>query len=225
MAKTFEQVQGALAPLLKATLGDNMLGAFTHGDVWSVSLYLRTSAPKALPDFAPVFKALRKVDARLGYLFTPETISTATDTFPLEFLELSRSHKLLLGEFPLQGFEPNMPMLRLQCERELRGLHIHLQREYVHHASEPKALRAMFTLTLPRFLPIFRAIGVLTQGRYLLSDEECLQAVDTEWQLGNLFSRLGAPPKGVQDLRSLAGDYILGIERILTTIDRMEVKQ
>lgn len=203
-------------------LGPNLLGIFHQND--QVSLYLQTSHPKELPDFYPLLKSLGKAKADLAYLFTPETILTAQDTFPMEFLDLRYDHTHLWGTFPFEGFTPQPLALRLQCERELRGLLIHLRREYLLHSHSNKELKNMVRYTMPRFQPIFLGIYALLNGMQLpLTRNHCLETIDTHWNLGNLFNRLHSLPKSHQELKWLVGDYILGVESILKTIDRMEV--
>ena len=47
-------------------------------------------------------------------------IAESADVFPIEFLDIQRSHVLLHGDNPLTGVEIHGVHLRLQCERELR---------------------------------------------------------------------------------------------------------
>ncbi len=214
--------QQEIAPCAQTLFGDNLICLFHQN--WRVSVFLHSNNPKDLPDFAPFLKILSKAKASLAYIFSPEMVFSAADTFPLEFLELSHRHTVLAGEFPLTGFTPDLASLRHQCERELRGYLIHLRREAAIHSQSSKDMQSMIAATLPQFDTVFLGIFWLTQaGRFPQGRSQCLETIDQTWQLGNLFSRLVNPPKDVKELRWLVGDYILGIETILKSIDRMEV--
>jgi|GEM_PF-617224 len=232
-----EQLQSYLVPILQQALGDNLVCAFLQGasahpeyisgkDPWDLSLFLATLDPKSLPDLTAVHKALEKAKVRLNYLFTPDMALSATDTYPLEFLNLAHQHFILCGYLPIAGFIPVPSVLRLQCERELRGLLIHLHREYVLHAHQPKELRQIFSNTMPRFIPVFNGVyWLINGGQYPSGSASCLRTIDSHWQLGNLFQRVMTPPKDPLELKWLAGEYIVGIEKILKTIDFMEESQ
>lgn len=233
--QSVEQLRTALQSTLDAIPEGKCIGAFAFGACmdddfnpkqgFEIGFFLHSLNPKELPDFAPIIKAFGKANSSLGFLFTPDMVHSASDTYPLEFLNLANRHAVLHGEFPLQGFMPHPMALRHQCERELRGLLIHLHREFAIHSGSPKELRAMLQYTLPRFQPVFRGIyWLLNQFQYPSSTAECLMFIDSYWQLGNLFPRVSTPPKDSQEVQWLAGDYILSIEKILKTIDHLEVQ-
>ena len=197
----------------------------TKRGIRDISLVIDTVNPETLPNFKTLQKALDKAQARLAFLWTPETISSALDTFPLEFLNFHFRHEILVGtaQFPWADFQPELSNLRLQCERELRGLSIHLQREVLLAGNNAKGLQSIFQQTLPHFIPIFCGIQwMLQNGRYPESDAACLEFIDSQWQLGNLFSRLARSGLALQELRWLASDYIISIEKIVKTVDRWE---
>jgi len=60
-------------------------------------------------------------------LVTATLIRTSLDTFPLEWLEITNSHAVLLGHDPFQDLSFAREHVRLQCERECAVLCISLR--------------------------------------------------------------------------------------------------
>lgn len=230
-----EQLRAALLPAMDALPKNKFLGAFAFGECmephfqpkkqpFDIGLVLESVNPRELPDLTALLKGFASHNARLGFLFTTEKVHSAADTFPLEFLNISNRSYLLTGMSPLDDFSPNPMSLRLQCERELRGLLIHLHREYVLHHSSGKELKTLLAYTFPRFQPVFRGIyWLFNRFQYPSTAEACMSFIDSQWQLGGMLGRIEHPPTDSSALLSLAGDYISSMEQILKTIDHMEV--
>ena len=222
--KSKQEIQNQLAPLAKTLFNDNLVCLFRHGDALSqISLFLKDLNPHKLPEISGFLKVLEKMHLSMAYLFTPEMVQTAADTYPLEFLDIAQHHEVLIGEMPLLGFVPSRAALRLQCERELRGLLIHLHRERAIH-SRSSEIRRMLERTFPHFFPVFHGVCWLLDGSYPQDVPQTLGLIGQHWQLENLFARIQQPVHDQDGLRTLAGDYILGIESITQSIDRMEVQ-
>ena len=233
MIKTVDELRAKIVPILQEALGDQLICAFAHGVCadpqfvpgvapWEVSLFVKELDSDTIPDLSAVLKPFSKAGAELHYLFTPDMVKRAEDTYPLEFLNYSRRHLLLCGTLPIANFEPLRPWLRLQCERELRGLLIHLHREVALRGNSDKDLRTLLRIAPARFVPIFHGAIWLVKGEYPQSISECLRLIAEHWNLESLLTRLVSLPKDSKELRTLAGDYILGMQKILQTIDQLE---
>lgn len=232
---TLDQLRLALIPILEKIPKQSFLGAFAYGDCmedffqpksqpFDIGLVFESVNPRDLPDLTSTIKAFTSSNARLGFLFTPDKIRTAADTFPLEFLNISQRHQVLIGNSPLQNFIPSHLALRHQCERELRGLLMHLHREYVLHSGNAKELGTLLSRTIPRFQPIFRGIyWLLNNAHYPKDSATCLAFIDSHWEFNGILEKAKVGSNDSAVLHSLAGDYISAIESIMKTIDRMEI--
>jgi hypothetical protein len=82
--------------------------------------------------------ALGPVAVKLGLaaplLISSPIIRTSLDTFPLEWLEISSSHAVLLGQDPFQALSFDREHVRLQCERECAVLCIALRQRLLRGA-------------------------------------------------------------------------------------------
>lgn len=136
---------------LQEAFGDNLISAFLHGNClmegfdalrspWTVSFILKKNGPAEIAAIQNLSKLAQRENIRFCYFFSPAEIVKSLDTFPLEYLHISSRNAVLCGIPPLSGFTPDRGALRLQCERELRGVLIHLRQEAAGNkllASEP----------------------------------------------------------------------------------------
>jgi hypothetical protein len=99
---------------------------------WQISFILNNNNPEKLAPLHLLIKKAYQNAITFGYFFTQESLACSADVFPLELLHISKRNEVLLGEPPLSAFTPDRKALRLQCERELRGLLVHLRREFVY---------------------------------------------------------------------------------------------
>jgi hypothetical protein len=82
--------------------------------------------------------------------------------FPIEFLDMSRAHKVLYGQDPLEGLEIPQRNLRHQLEYELRGKLIRLRELYISASKDTERLSALMTDSLSSFVVLFRhVLGLL----------------------------------------------------------------
>jgi len=67
--------------------------------------------------------------------FLTEELQSSTDVFPIESLDIKRSHRLLFGKDPVADLEIPMNLHRVQVERDLRLL-LQRLRQHVLHAGK-----------------------------------------------------------------------------------------
>lgn len=89
-------------------------------------------------------------------LLSPPVIRDAADVFPIEFLDITRHHRVLHGDDPFVDLEVHKHHLRLQCERELREKLMRLQEAYISTGGKPRKLRKLLIESYLTFAEIFR---------------------------------------------------------------------
>jgi hypothetical protein len=170
------QLQSKWIPFLQSQLSSHLLCAFCHGESaadsfvgsrsnpWRVALFLDTTNPEELPDFFEI-QSQTPNTVFISFIFSHAMVQQAEDVYPLEFLAYAQHHKVLYGEFPFAGFVPQVSHLRAQCERELRGMLIHLRREYFLTPSTAKSRRALMAAVALKAQDIFPGVvWLLTQA-------------------------------------------------------------
>ncbi len=85
-------------------------------------------------------------------------LRSSVDVFPSEFLNFKLVHQTIYGEDLLAGVEIDLKELRLQCERELRGKLIWLQRIYLSALGDNQVLAGDIIRHFRGYLPLMRGI-------------------------------------------------------------------
>lgn len=210
---------------LQETFGANLISAFLHGDClmegfnpfkepWQISFLLQDNSPEKLVPLQDLLRQAEKFKLTFSYFFTHHFFETAADTFPLEFLHISNKNHPIIGEAPLAAFKPESHALRLQCERELRGLIIRLRSDFVYRLRNRTSLD-FFLEAEKNLLPILYGVHFLEKGTYPESKDSVREA----------YPFLQIPPPGLKEsiVSERANNYILEVEKILHHVDSMEV--
>jgi predicted nucleotidyltransferase len=155
-------------------------------------------------------------------------IETSLDTFPIEMLNFQASYRVLRGEDPLKDLVFDKRMLRLQCERELKGKLLQLREQFLGTAGNKGRIKDLITRSLPTFLAIFQGIAHL-HGKPALPDREKL--LDSMQEIISLdrplFSELYTVRDGKVSLNEhetikIMERYIEEVRRLALIVDSLE---
>lgn len=94
-------------------------------------------------------------------VMTREEIRSSLDSYPIELLRMARTGVVVAGELSLGDLEPEMSDLRLQCERELRGLLIHARMVFHQVSGKDSEAGLSLQMGITRLVPVLRAMAVL----------------------------------------------------------------
>lgn len=222
---SIQELKDICLPAFREAFGENLTAAFVHGnslttdfspqkEPWLVSFVLKDNSPQALSALQPYLKNAEKIGVSFGYFFTEQDIKTSEDTFPLEYLHIANQHELLDGSFSLTHFIPQKQALRLECERELRGLLVHLHREFI-YMHRKKTPLDFFLYAEHELFPILYGVYFLLLGEYPQSKNQVLEAFPK--------LRLDAPTRDPEEMIRRTNNYILAITEIIGHIDTLEV--
>lgn len=159
------------------------------------------------------------------FYMTPEFIRTASDTYPLEFIDIRSNYRVLFGDDLFQKLEIKLEHVRLQCERELRGISLHLRRSYVDNASHDKILVQLLKISISRLVPIFKGLLILKSTSIPKSKADIISSVEDSFKLGaSVLSRiyLSDSKKLRNQHDSLFESYSQTIDKLITLIDLQE---
>jgi len=174
---SIQEMQSSRWPeLLQKTFGDNLVSAFIHGNClmegydpfqspWTVSLILKNNGPEVISKIKKEITLAILENVKFLYFFSPNEILTSLDAFPLEYLHIAYKNEVLCGIQPLAGFSPNREELRLECERELRGILMHLRVAFA-YAKAGKNTVELHKEILNQVLPILYGVHFLEHGVY-----------------------------------------------------------
>ena len=217
--------RSAWPKMLEQALGDNLISAFVHGDClfegfnalerpWTISFILRDNSTESFRPLQDLLKQAQKENIEFRYFFTLKEIQTSEDVFPLEFLHIANRNATIAGASPLPHYEPNLECLRLECERELRGLLIHLREGFIYLKQERYPL-GFFLRASATLLPLMYGVYYLKHRSY----PENHQQVYAE------YPALQTPPNSRDErvfLQSV-NNYIASVTEIVNQVDTMDV--
>jgi hypothetical protein len=224
---------------VKAIYGDDLVSVILYGNAASGAWLAKKSDINILiivseigisrlnAGFALVEK-WRKHTRALPLFMTKQYISASLDSFPIEFLQMKRHHKVILGEDVLAPLEIPHENLRLKCEEQIKGKLLHLRQEYLATLGKRHRLQELIEVTLPAFAVLFKALlflkGVevpdgqrdiilLTAELYGL-DQDLFQQVIQAGDKKNKMTHV--------ELNRIAAAYIAEINKLALIIDQMQ---
>ncbi len=99
------------------------------------------------------------------WALTPELIDDSRDSFPLELLEITQQHIGVYGPDYFDRIEFQPADVRLQCERELKVIEIHLQRGLLAAAGDEQSLGRLGRHLAQTLLRVLRGLAWLGGDR------------------------------------------------------------
>lgn len=160
-------------------------------------------------------------------LFSPELIRDSVDIYPIEFLDITRHHKVLAGRDALASVEVDVTLLRLQCERELREKLMRLREGYVESRGKPKRVRQLLAASYPSFALVWRGCLHLLGVPVPAHDGEVAAALCRRLELDAApFGEVAqiAAGAGTADELDVFARYYRELSAMVARIDRLVVR-
>ena len=160
---------------------------------------------------------------------TRAQIEKSLDVFPIEWLEMKERHLLLEGEDVLASLEVPRAWLRLQCEHELRGKHIHLRQVYLLHADRPDRLAHALHAAASSFAALFRTLLRLrgeappAESQRVAERVAELYGLEAQGLLSAHLVRFASRRHRREEILPLYRRFLVEIERLIGAIDRLSL--
>lgn len=216
----------ALGERLKSIV---LYGPAAHGDAYreieqlNLMLVLADLEPQTLRLLGdPVHFWLKRAQP-WPRLFTMELIRDSLDVFPIEFLDITRHHRVVFGPDPLAEFVPNPAHLRIQCERELREKLMRLREGYVESRGSTRLLRKLLSASFASFAPVWRGCLHLLGVSVPLHDTEVAEGLCRKLRLEFApFAEVARIATGTSraDVEEAFAHYDRELHRLISEIDR-----
>ncbi len=127
----------------------------SHSDV-NLLCVLRETSFAALAALAPAVDWWGKQKHRAPLLMSADEMKRSVDVFSIEFLDMRRHYRVLLGEDVLKTLEIPMRLHRAQLEYELREKTILLRQHLLTVSGNAQAKWELLLRSLPAFGTLFR---------------------------------------------------------------------
>jgi hypothetical protein len=149
-----------------------------------------------LDSLAGLGKKYGRKKVRVPLVITNEYLGRSVDVFPIEFLEIKLIHKTIFGVEVFSRINIEKPMLRLQCERELKAKLVQLSRGFISASGEKDIILKLIIDSSSGFYPLFRAILFMGGGVAPVERSSVLSSIESHLRV-NLDCL-----KQIQNLRS-----------------------
>jgi hypothetical protein len=195
--------------------------------------FLVVLTAEAIRDLSPCLDEL-KTWARRGVstplVVTPEYMSGALDTFPIEFFNMKAAYRVITGEDVLGPLEIADRDLRLQAERELRGKLLKLRLGYLSSEGKPDRLQDLALVSFKDFRFLFRALAHLLPGEAPAGEAEAVDFVcrglDVPAAPFHSLQQVARGRKPSRDAwKALFRDYIQSVGRLTVAVDALDARR
>lgn len=115
---------------------------------------------------------------------SPDDFLSYAKEFPVEILSIKQLYRVLSGEDIISTVSLRKDDLHSQCLRELRGMAVHLRREYI-AAEKPARLEEIMQAVVTTLLPVFKAVLIVFDKKIPHGRTEIIAAVEDLFGMGS----------------------------------------
>ena len=233
-----EDITEALVSDLQAILGPDLLGVCLYGSAASgryrqgasdINLLVLTAdrPTHRASELIPFCAKWAPAKVATPLVVSPSYLAGSLDVFPIEFLTMAASHKVLFGPDPLAGLEFKDRHLRLQLEREFKAKLVALRTRLLASLGKPALLLELARQAQPAFTALFQAYLYLLDGRFPGEPDQIWRRLEERGLTVGAFRRLheirqgGGRPQG-QELLGVLERAIDQLEEICRQVDALE---
>ena len=161
-------------------------------------------------------------------LFVTEAyVRTSLDVFPIEYLNFQSSYELVYGKDILKDLSFDRELLRMQCEREVKGKLLLLREAFLESQGKGKYLQQLIAQSLGAFVAIFNGLLHL-KGKELPSHKrDVIRNVCQAFQMDTgLFEKLldikekRVKPSGLE-ITELFKTYLNEVQKLWKIVDTL----
>jgi len=171
----------------------------------------------------------RKRMVAVPLVMTKSFINSSLDSYPIEFLNIKRTYVTVFGEDVLKELSFKPDLLRLQCERELKGKTLHLREGLLRTEGKEKKIRELIKMSFTAFISIFNALLYLkgikmpgerreiirsVAGEFGVNPEVFLKCADIKEDRGNFSS---------YEVKKIFKAYLMEVRKLSKVVDELEV--
>jgi hypothetical protein len=224
------------ADFMKGLYGEGLVALYEFGESvadtnhgsrrMKLLAVLREVGPAELKMYRVTHPKWAKKGIPAPLMLTRQTLDSSTDVFPMEFLEMKETRKLLDGEDVLAGLEISLENLRRQCEEQVKGKFIHLRQAYIEAGEDAHALEGLIAASIEPFTEAMRNVLRLMGKEAHLKKEPAIKEFCRETGLDEspfieaLHVRKGHVQLKKDALEDLYARYLGQVARMVEIIDK-----
>jgi len=218
----------------QAALGDNLVSVVMYGsavtheykpgvsDINTILVVKKNNIPE-IQKCKAISQRWHKQKISLPFFMTQDYIAQSLDSYPVEFIDIKSMYKVLFGEDVFANLDIKKNDIRLQCERELKGVALHLRREYMHIPDRSKDMYQLLTVSFKKIIPLFKAILVLEDKCIPNLRSDIIMAIEDTFNLNiSVFTNVNAmilTQAHKTATAALFAEYVSTIDLLISHID------
>lgn len=185
---------------------------------------------ETLKGIARIYKKRVKDRIVAPLVLSPGYISSSTDVFPIEFLDLKEKSILMAGDDILRGIDIDLSQLREECEREIKGQLVRFRGAFLEVEGDKKGMERLVVSAVSNLVfPLKNILRLMKQEIPEGSDgaiKACCKTLgvnDTPF-LEALAIKKRMRKTYIEDLYSIISGYMDSLEEISRKIDAMKAE-
>jgi hypothetical protein len=158
---------------------------------------------------------------------TEQYITSSTDIFPIEFLDMNENHYLLFGKDCLRSIQIDTSNLRFQCEQELKIKLLSLKNAYLRINKDRSALRNLLFKSITSILHVSRNLLRLKNKPVPYIREEIINSLSAEFQVNTAIWKKILDAKnrkiklGNQETEQVFQEFVIELEKLTESVDKL----
>lgn len=234
-----EKLLNELVKRLQEAYGSDLVSVVLYGSAASGDQQAKFSDLNVIGVLKQVGVAeLRKVEKAIQWwikqkqpaplLISIEAARNAHDVFPIEFLDIQQSHRVLHGEDLFPEITVNPASHRHQVEHELRSALLRLRQRYLIAHSNEKDVVQLMAKSLPTFATLARHALILAgvdapaaRKREVLEAASAYFGLDPAPFRAVLGIREGTEKPTGEQAHSLFASYLEQVQKLTQAVDRL----
>lgn len=171
----------------------------------------------------------RKRMVAIPLFMSKSFIASSLDSYPIEFLNMKKNYVTIFGEDVLKDLSFKPELLRLQCERELKGKTLNLWEEFLKAEGKDKKIRDLIKMSFTAFISIFNALLYLDGIKIPGGRREIIRAVAGKFGVRPEVFLKCADIKEDKDkfssseVREIFKEYLREVRVLSNVVDELEV--
>lgn len=211
---------------IKKVNGDNLVSVIRHGENRVLVLLGELNFNNLIENS----KLVRKMQSKgiVPLYLTEEYIKTSCDVYPLEYLKMKRSFKVIYGKNILDELEIPSENIRLECEQKIKGALIRITQVILESGKSMRNLRRISFLALEDILTGIEGILELSGMSGQFSPVDVIENIQKKFSIDLkplkdvLNWKNGTKPK---NFKKLVYDFYEKIEEIANLVDRFNTEE
>lgn len=171
----------------------------------------------------------KKRNVATPLFITKSFMAGSLDSYPIEFLNMKRTHALVFGEdvFGSLSFDP--PHIRLQLERELKGKILNLQTRFIETKGQAKRIKELIKISIVAFVSLFYALLYLKGLEIPQGKRDVIKlvaknfAIDAEIFLKCMDIKEEINHASASDIPAIFNAYLKEVHKLCHIVDRMKI--